>query len=212
MTTFVQPDDLTAKARIRDCALGLFAAQGIDGTSVRSVASRAGVSAALVIHHYRTKQGLVEAVDSWVGSTVEGIIFKALSEIPADVGPGEMVQAITEATGQAVVNLMVGFPAARDYLGRSLLENRPGAARLLDTILDLIESQLDLLEAAGLVRADTDRVFRAQCVCFILLGPVLLARQLETRLGNSPFDPAWLNGLAATNEDILRRGLYVATG
>ena len=44
--------DLTAKAVIRNTALRLFAERGPDGVSVREIAAAAGVSPALVIHHY----------------------------------------------------------------------------------------------------------------------------------------------------------------
>jgi TetR/AcrR family transcriptional regulator, regulator of cefoperazone and chloramphenicol sensitivity len=205
----VQPDDLTAKARIRDAAVGLFSDRGIAETSVRSIAAQAGVSPALAIHHFRSKQGLVDAVDDWVAATIERIVVEAVDRTPTGVGPAEMIEAVPVAVRQAVVTLMIKYPAARDYLGRGLLENRPGSARLLDTVLDLIEAQPDMMEGAGLVRRGTDRVLRAQCVCFVLLGPILLARQLEARLGASPFDPVRLARLANTNEDILRRGLYV---
>ena len=54
--------DLTAKARIRNAALDLYAANGEDGTSLRTVATAAGVTVGLVVHHYGTKDGLREAV------------------------------------------------------------------------------------------------------------------------------------------------------
>src|SRR5829696_8252307 len=62
----VQPDDLTARARIREAALELFAEDGVAGTSLRSVAAKAAVSPSLVVHHFGTKAGLREAVDDAV--------------------------------------------------------------------------------------------------------------------------------------------------
>ncbi|MGH3558484.1 MAG: TetR family transcriptional regulator, partial [Mycobacterium sp.] len=43
--------DLTAAARIRDAAIEQFGRHGF-GTGLRAVAEAAGVSAALVIHHF----------------------------------------------------------------------------------------------------------------------------------------------------------------
>jgi AcrR family transcriptional regulator len=48
----VTPDDLTARARIREAAFALIADQGVHGATLRAIARRAGVSAALVNHHY----------------------------------------------------------------------------------------------------------------------------------------------------------------
>jgi TetR/AcrR family transcriptional regulator, regulator of cefoperazone and chloramphenicol sensitivity len=50
-------DDLTAAARIRDAAIEQFGEHGF-GTGLRAIAEAAGVSAALVIHHFGSKQGL----------------------------------------------------------------------------------------------------------------------------------------------------------
>ena len=58
-----RPEDLTARARIREAAFRLFAAHGVEGTSLRAIAEEAGTSAALVMHHFGSKVGLVRAVD-----------------------------------------------------------------------------------------------------------------------------------------------------
>ena len=55
--------DLTAKARIRQVALELFALNGSDGTSMRAISSRAGVTVGLITHHFGTKAGLIQAVE-----------------------------------------------------------------------------------------------------------------------------------------------------
>ncbi|MEX1037720.1 MAG: helix-turn-helix domain-containing protein, partial [Acidimicrobiia bacterium] len=49
--------DLTAEARIRDAALARFPRDGFEGTTMRAIAEDAGVSAALVVHHYGSKEG-----------------------------------------------------------------------------------------------------------------------------------------------------------
>jgi AcrR family transcriptional regulator len=56
-------EDRTARAIIRDEALRLFAAHGPDAVTVRQIAAAAGVSPALVVHHFGSKEGLREAVD-----------------------------------------------------------------------------------------------------------------------------------------------------
>jgi len=50
-------DDLTAAARIRDAAIERFGEQGFS-VGLRPIAEAAGVSAALVIHHFGSKDGL----------------------------------------------------------------------------------------------------------------------------------------------------------
>ena len=56
-------EDLTARARIRDAALRLFAERGLDGTTIRDIAKEAGVSGGLIRHHFGSKDGLRSACD-----------------------------------------------------------------------------------------------------------------------------------------------------
>ncbi len=51
---------------IRDAALRRFAAHGVAGTTLRVIATDAGVSLGLVQHRFGTKERLVEAVDDYV--------------------------------------------------------------------------------------------------------------------------------------------------
>ena len=57
-------DDLTARARIRDSAIVYFGRHGFQSATVRAIAADAGVSPALVIHHFGSKDGLREACDA----------------------------------------------------------------------------------------------------------------------------------------------------
>ncbi|WP_432824794.1 TetR/AcrR family transcriptional regulator [Dactylosporangium sp. CA-092794] len=59
-------EDLTARARIRDAAIRLFAERGMDGTTVRDIARAAGVSPGLLRHHFGSKEALREECDRYV--------------------------------------------------------------------------------------------------------------------------------------------------
>ena len=50
------------KNSILTSALTLFAQRGIDGTSTRSIAENASVSEGLIFRHFRSKDGLVDAI------------------------------------------------------------------------------------------------------------------------------------------------------
>ncbi|WP_439572860.1 TetR family transcriptional regulator [Phreatobacter sp.] len=52
----------TSKDDILDAAEQLFALRGFDGTSMREIAEEAGVAQALLHYHFRTKEGLFEAM------------------------------------------------------------------------------------------------------------------------------------------------------
>ena len=66
-------DDLTARARIRDAALRQFGEQGFERTTIRGIAATAGVSPALVRHHFGSKDALRDAVDEHVLTEIRRI-------------------------------------------------------------------------------------------------------------------------------------------
>lgn len=199
----MQPDDLTARARIREAAIELFARDGVDATSMRSIAAQARVSPSLVVHHFGSKAKLRQAVDDAVLTAFEAAL--------ASVGTHGTAVEVSERLNLAVSGIIGGDTAVRQYLGRSLVEATPSSQRLFEALTDLVTDGLDALEEARLVRRGTDRTWRAYAVLFITLGPILLSRQLEARHHTDAFDPAVVLARSTSNIDILQHGLFTAT-
>lgn len=65
MTRDRRSADLTTRARIRDAAILRFARDGFD-VGLRQIAEDAGVSAALIVHHFGSKDGLRAECDEHV--------------------------------------------------------------------------------------------------------------------------------------------------
>ncbi|NLG21793.1 MAG: helix-turn-helix transcriptional regulator, partial [Actinomycetales bacterium] len=59
-------DNRTGSQRILEAAINLFGRNGVKGTSMRAIAEEAGVSQALVVHHFGSKDGLQRACDHHV--------------------------------------------------------------------------------------------------------------------------------------------------
>src|SRR5258708_25834172 len=68
------PADLTAAAAIRIAAMKLFAERGYAEVTVRQIASAAGGSPALVIHHYGAKENLRAVLRERVAAFVESML------------------------------------------------------------------------------------------------------------------------------------------
>ena len=112
-------DDRTARAIIRDEALRLFAARGPDAVTVRQIAAAAGVSPALIVHHFGSKDGLREAVDHHVLDLFEAM----LAEMTAEDAPDLYDPAATGSLAEAIVgHLPPGSPVPA-YLRRLLLSD-----------------------------------------------------------------------------------------
>lgn len=119
-------DDLTARARIRDAALAEFGAQGMAGATIRGIAKRAGVSPALVQHHFGTKEGLRAACDDHVLAYYRGTAEAAFDR--GQIGDSSFLSTIY-ASSQPVL----------DYLARALVDGTPAAATVFDEMVSLTE-------------------------------------------------------------------------
>ncbi|HMN78483.1 MAG TPA: TetR/AcrR family transcriptional regulator [Burkholderiaceae bacterium] len=70
-------------ARILEAATDAFAASGFHGTPMREIARRAGVSQALLHHHYGTKEALWHAVGERVSAEFLAYVADVLASPPA---------------------------------------------------------------------------------------------------------------------------------
>lgn len=163
-------DDLTGRARIRDAAMLLFGRDGF-GVGLRQVAADAGVSPALVLHHFGSKEGLRAACDEHVHDALRAAKADAMDRPAQDV---LQELAATEQYGPLVA-----------YLVRVVLDGGPGAAAFVDDMLADTVAYLEHGERAGIVRPSSDPQGRARYVLAGQLGLLLLA-QLDGTVGRGP--------------------------
>jgi AcrR family transcriptional regulator len=186
--------DLTARARIRDSALRLFGRDGYDGTSVRLVASAAGVSAGLVIHHFGSKEGLRRACDEYV---VRMIAEKAELETKPSASVIQELLSDVESFGPAI-----------DYLARMLVEDSPAAERLFDLLFQETRAIYREGVRAGTMNASSDEDLLALLLLTGGLAPLLLRRHLTRLVGAEYLSPAFLNRLMIPTLELYTNGLY----
>jgi len=163
--------DLTTKARIRNAALELFAAEGVSAVSMRSVATRAGVAVGLVQHHFKTKDGLRSAVE-------QHIVDRHAAAIASVPGTGAPAQVAADRDA-AVQRMFDDHPALVDYLRRALLD--PGDDNhLLERLTELARQQVVDLRSVG--TASTNRPIPDQVVRLMVrqLGNLFLQPMIDT--------------------------------
>ncbi|SDM73473.1 TetR/AcrR family transcriptional regulator [Allokutzneria albata] len=184
-------DDLTARARIRDAALERFGSDGVAATSVRAIAAAAGVSPALVLHHFGSKEGLRQACDEHVlaairsGSGGDGVIEQGAL--------GELLRAATPA---------------RRYLGRALLDGSEAASTLFTEIVDGTQQWLADGEEQGWVTPTRDPRARAVTYVAWLLAPLVLSDQVGRLLGGDVAETETSLRGARAGLEMLTGGLF----
>ncbi|WP_283135905.1 TetR/AcrR family transcriptional regulator [Rhizohabitans arisaemae] len=162
------PEDLTARARIRDAALHHFGEHGFEGATTRAIAETAGVSPGLLRHHFGSKQALREACDAHLVKLITRINEQAHANTPAD---GVNHVAVSMAT----------LGPYRRYLARALTEGR--AEPVFDAMARMSEQWLGVLDETRSDPPFTDRKARATVGTAMALGVGILQEHISRALG-----------------------------
>jgi AcrR family transcriptional regulator len=166
-------EDLTARARIRDAALRLFAERGVGGATIRDIAKAAGVSGGLVRHHFGSKDDLRAACDAYALEQLVRIKEQAVLD-------GQMADVGFLSAAHPTILLTYR------YFARSLVDGSPSAAAMFDEMVELTEAWLARHHRGEMA----DR--RGYAALFVAMETGLLAMhaQLSRALGADIFSPA----------------------
>jgi AcrR family transcriptional regulator len=163
-------DDLTARARIRQAAMSQFAEHGFERTTIRGIAAAAGVSPGLVRHHFGSKQGLRDAVDTHVLNEIRRIN----DEVVVESQRGEFSRS---TVSRSVLRPFMG------YLLQALTAGSPIVATLFDQMVEITESWFALADGQRDDPPTVDSHTRAAVFNAMALGVPLMHMQLSRVLG-----------------------------
>ncbi|MFF2844323.1 TetR/AcrR family transcriptional regulator [Paenarthrobacter sp. NPDC057981] len=180
-------DDLTTRARIRDAAIGLFGREGFARATVRGVATAAGVSPGLVIHHFGTKAGLRKACDQHVLAQT------------ADQGREKSDPGSTGKLIQDYLNNPDQYTEEIAYIRRSLADESEAGDAFFDAVVKQSEDIILTGIAAGTIREFDDVRSIALVIASNSLAILMLGRHLSRTLGVPAPEP---NGIGP---DLLRQ-------
>ncbi|PBJ67354.1 TetR family transcriptional regulator [Mycobacterium avium subsp. hominissuis] len=178
MTT-TDPDDLTARARIRHAALREFGEKGYEGATIRSIAAAAGVSSGLLRHHFGSKQELRQACDDYLVKTMRDLNAQVqdnakrgdvhyvsarirlgqyqdyITRALVEGGAGELFDAKSRAT--LITAMALAIPLLRQHVSRGLgvdISTEQGDLRVAAILVDIYSNPLLTPEQAKSARDD----------------------------------------------------------
>ncbi|MGV0811661.1 TetR family transcriptional regulator [Mycolicibacterium boenickei] len=158
-------DDRTALARIRDAAIEQYGQHGFN-VGLRTIAEAAGVSAALVIHHFGSKDGLRKACDAYVAEVVRE-------------AKTESLQSTDPATWLAQMSEIESYAPLMAYLVRSMQSGSDLAKTFWRTMVDNAEQYLDEGVRTGTLKPSADPRARAKYLAITNGGGFLLYLQMH---------------------------------
>ncbi|MBB5782480.1 TetR/AcrR family transcriptional regulator [Nonomuraea jabiensis] len=164
MTTVPDPEDLTARARIRDAAMRHIGEHGFERATIRGIAETAGVSLGLVRHHFGSKQALREACDEHLMKMIRRLNRQAADD-PYGAG----------------LNPAAVMGPYQPYLARALTEG--WAAPLFDEMVDLGEGWIVEADKSRPDPPDVDARSRSTMIAAMALSATVLRQHVERGLG-----------------------------
>lgn len=192
---------------IRDEALRLFAEHGPEGVSVRTIADAAGVSPALIIRHYASKDGLREAVDQHVVQVFDTLLTAAVDASGVDALGEESARSLAASITSG---LPPDSPIPR-YLGRLFVS---GGAAGHDVFRRLFDRSLETLgrwSDGESVAQGADPDVRAAFLLINDLALLMLRPQLASALGVDVLSDVGLQRWSTEVNAIYRGGLSATT-
>jgi AcrR family transcriptional regulator len=165
-------------------AMHLFAERGFDGVTVRDISSAAGVSVGLINHHFRSKEGLRQAVDDYFISRTGAAIDRAF-EASNNLDP----DAMGEFQRNWIIKYQDEWPEFVAYLRRAIIEASPWGEALFRRYHESINRMIQRFDAAGKVSPETDRFWLPLLYLFVLFGPLVLDPFIKSTFGRSAYEP-----------------------
>jgi len=162
--------EVSATERIRDAAIRLFGERGFRSTPLKAIAAEAGVSQALIVHHFGTKQGLRTACDEFVSHMVRSR-KEELVDGPGAVDPFPAIRQLREA------------PHLLRYLTRALTEGGEHTAALVDDMLEDALEYMAVGERSGVIKPSRVPRERAALLLLWSLGAMTLHEHVARLLG-----------------------------
>lgn len=164
------------RAAIRDAAIARFAVGGFD-VGLRAIADDAGVSPALILHHFGSKDGLRAVCDSHVLAVTHE---HKQAAVQAETGPGSafasmaMLDELAPIVGYALQSIQAGGETARTFF---------------DSFVEDAESWVTEGVASGVIKPSRDEGARIRYLTLSGFAALLLDMRL-----NPPADPTDLPG------------------
>ncbi len=167
----------------------MFAREGFAGTSLRMIAVEAGVSAALLVHHFGSKQRLIEeTIETTLGEWMRE--KNQLAELP-----------LSEALSQWPQTAQDGHQKLAFFKQVMLSGGKP-AQLLLERMHFEAKERLNMMTKTGVMRDVADIETAALLLAVYGMAPLILSDSIKKILGGEITDPEISEKLARSSLEL----------
>ncbi|HVA15742.1 MAG TPA: CerR family C-terminal domain-containing protein [Stellaceae bacterium] len=176
--------------RILLAAIEVFAEEGYEGASTRSLASHAGVNAPAIQYYFGSKEGLYRAAIGHIANLVEGRLAPVAQRISAALAerrsPPELTALLLDLL-DGFVDLVTchGIPEAAGLLiARAEIEDATALDALQQAVMRLAFGPAMSVVARLLGLAETDEEVKIRT--FTIFGQAVVFKKRATKMGACP--------------------------
>ncbi len=178
----------------------LFAERGYAEVTVRQIALAAGVSPALVIHHYGSKESLRARLEERIAAVVESMLAD-LARLPEEGGSTSVAELFTER--------LEDEPGMAGYVRRLLADGGPAGLALFERLYQVTVAGLRALEHAGVIRPSRDEAVRSAFLLSNDLAMLVFRPHLSEVVGIDPLSRDGLVRWSAEVADVYMGGVFM---
>ena len=170
------PEPTSTRDQILDAAEALFAQQGFSATSIKEIATRAGVNSALLYYYFADKETLYKAM---LARVIESMVASLSSRMAGIADPAEAVRQFAVAQTESLLQNPL-FPRLilRELLDHEAKHAHEQIAGVVGRALLPLVQMIELGQRSGAFRADADPRFAAisivgQVMYFFVANPAV---------------------------------------
>lgn len=169
-----------ARDEILNAAQRLLSQGGPDAIRLQDIARDVGISHPTILHHFGSREGLIEALDA---RAIHALTADVARILQSDEEPqtGELVERVAETMDQQGLARLIALWAMREPDGESRLEGTDPAALVAD-VSELIRTRLDVIEGVQADRLEGIS-FRVRLAVFAMFGQALIGDALSPVAG-----------------------------
>ncbi len=187
----------SARVQLLAIAVEMFAERGLSQTSLRAIAKRAQVSPALLVHHFSSKERLIDeciaqTLGRWVAE--ESAVMREDEASRIDSWRALMAKGKTQLR----------------FFCQVLISGGAYAQRLFDAAVRESETLLEQMHTEGRLRDIGDRKVVAVLLATSGLGSTLLMSHIENNLGGALDSRDVAERLFEANNELMGKGILVS--
>ena len=170
-----------AREEILNAAQHLLSLGGPDAIRLQDIARDVGISHPTILHHFGSREGLIEALDARALKALTSDVARILQS-NEEPQAGELVERVAETMDQQGLARLIALWAMRETDGPTYPEGTDPAL-LVAEVSELIRSRLDATEGVEPDRLEAIS-FRVRLAVFAMFGQALIGDAMSPVTGD----------------------------